>query len=145
MCRINKLIARFPLHGAIERETSRLPPSRAVPSHPATAVAVLPWWKLWNIIETKHHPPLSTNGMSVIKWTLGYCLLKPTLPLDTPKTLGLWAGGEEVYCQKHWTKIVNMGSMEQADAMLMYLRVMTMDRKTKLLKHIYLRTPLALS
>lgn len=35
-------------------------------------------------------------------------------------------------------------SMEQADASVMYLRVVIMDRKTKLLKHIYLRNILAL-
>jgi hypothetical protein len=43
-------------------------------------------------------------------------------------------------------KYERRASMEQADAIVMYLRVMIMDRKTKLLKyiHVYLRNPSAL-
>jgi hypothetical protein len=40
-------------------------------------------------------------------------------------------------------KYERRASVEQADANVMYLRVMIMVRKTKLLKHIYLRDPLA--
>jgi hypothetical protein len=41
-------------------------------------------------------------------------------------------------------KYERRASMEQADADVMYLRVMIMDRETKLTKHIYLRNTVAL-